>query len=117
MNRTLDLTKGNIWKKLLLFCFPIMLGTLFQQLYNAVDVIVVGRFCGADAIAAVGGSSGMIINLAVSFFVGISSGVTVVISRLYGVILSCPVSWAFTAVETCVCYAIKMKKFDKFTDC
>ena len=100
MNRTLDLTKGNIWKKLLLFCFPIMLGTLFQQLYNAVDVIVVGRFCGADAIAAVGGSSGMIINLAVSFFVGVSSGVTVVISRLYGVILSCPVSWAFTAVAT-----------------
>lgn len=84
MNRTLDLTQGNILNKLIKFSLPIMFGTLFQQLYNAADVIVVGKYCGADAIAAVGGSSGMMINLAVSFFVGISSGVTVVISRLYG---------------------------------
>ncbi len=68
MNKILDLTTGNIWEKILLFCIPIMLGTLFQQLYNAVDVIVVGQFCGAGAIASVGGSSGMLINLAVSFF-------------------------------------------------
>ncbi len=84
MDKNIDLTKGKIWSQLLAFCIPIMLGTLFQQLYNAVDVIVVGQFVGADAIASVGGSSGMIINLVVGLFVGLSSGVTVIISRLYG---------------------------------
>lgn len=51
MKKNVDLTEGTIWKQLLLFCLPIMFGTLFQQLYNAVDVVVVGQFVGADAIA------------------------------------------------------------------
>ncbi len=84
MEKNVDLTQGKIWRQLLIFCLPIMLGTLFQQLYNAVDVIVVGQFVGADAIASVGGSSGMAINLVVGLFVGLSSGVTVIISRFYG---------------------------------
>lgn len=78
-----NFTKGTIWKQLLIFCFPIMLGTLFQQMYNAADVIVVGQFVGKNALASVGASS-QIINLIVNFFVGISSGVTVIISRFFG---------------------------------
>lgn len=79
-----QITEGKIWKQLLFFCFPIILGTLFQQLYNAVDVIVVGQFVGTEALASVGGSSSQIINLEVNFFVGISSGATVVVSRFSG---------------------------------
>ena len=56
-----DLTQGVIWKKLLAFFFPILLGMLFQQLYNTVDAIVVGKFVGTDALAAVGGSSAAIV--------------------------------------------------------
>ena len=75
---------GVLWKEMLLFCIPIMIGTLFQQLYNAVDIIVVGKFVSTTALACVGGSSGMIINLFVGFFVGMTSGVTVVIAKLFG---------------------------------
>lgn len=84
MKKNVNLTEGTIWKQLLLFCLPIMFGTLFQQLYNAVDVVVVGQFVGADAIASVGGSSRMVINLVVGLFVGLSSGVTIIVSRFYG---------------------------------
>ena len=75
---------GVIWKQLLLFFFPIVLGTFFQQIYNTADAIVVGRFVGTEALAAVGGSTSQIINLIVGFFVGMSSGATVVISQYYG---------------------------------
>ena len=78
------ITEGVIWKQMLLFCVPIMIGTLFQQLYNAVDVIVVGKFVSTEALACVGGSSGMMINLFVGFFVGMTSGVTVVVARYFG---------------------------------
>lgn len=83
MNQRNSITEGIIWKQLLLFCFPIMLGTLFQQLYNAVDVIVVGQFVGEKALASVGASS-QIVNMIVNLFVGISSGTTVIVSRFYG---------------------------------
>ena len=76
-----QITEGIIWKQLLLFFFPIVLGTFFQQLYNTADAIVVGRFVGKEALAAVGGSTGQIINLVVGFFVGLSSGATVVIAQ------------------------------------
>ena len=75
---------GVIWKQLLLFFFPIVLGTFFQQIYNTADAIVVGHFVGTEALAAVGGSTSQIINLIVGFFVGLSSGATVVISQYYG---------------------------------
>lgn len=75
---------GVIWKQLLIFFFPIVLGTFFQQIYNTADAIVVGRFVGTEALAAVGGSTSQIINLIVGFFVGLSSGATVVISQYYG---------------------------------
>lgn len=53
-----QITEGVIWKQLLLFFFPILFGTFFQQLYNTVDAIVVGRFVGKEALAAVGGQIG-----------------------------------------------------------
>lgn len=83
MNQRNSITEGIIWKQLLLFCFPIMLGTLFQQLYNAADVIVVGQFVGKKALASVGASS-QIVNMVVNLFVGISSRATVIVSRFYG---------------------------------
>ena len=76
--------EGVIWRQLLAFFFPILLGTLFQQLYNTVDAVVVGRFAGKAALAAVGGSAAQILNLLVSFFVGLSSGATVIVSQYYG---------------------------------
>ena len=79
-----QITEGVIWKQLLIFFFPIMLGTLFQQLYNTADAVVVGRFVGTKALAAVGGSTGQITNLIVNFFVSLASGATVIIARYYG---------------------------------
>ena len=78
------ITDGVLWKEMLLFFFPILFGTFFQQLYNTVDAIVVGNFVGKEALAAVGGSTGTFINLLVGFFVGLSSGATVIVSQLYG---------------------------------
>lgn len=78
------ITEGVIWKQLLLFFFPILLGTFFQQLYNTVDAIIVGKYVGTEALAAVGGGTATLINLLVGFFVGLSSGATVIISQLYG---------------------------------
>ena len=73
------ITEGVIWKQLLLFFFPILLGTFFQQLYNTADAIIVGKFVGKEALAAVGGATGNLINLLVGFFVGLSSGASVII--------------------------------------
>ena len=78
------ITEGIIWKQLLLFFFPILFGTFFQQLYNAADAVIVGRFVGKEALSAVGGGTGTVINLLVGFFIGLSSGATVVISQYYG---------------------------------
>lgn len=77
------MTEGVIWKELLLFSIPLLLGNLFQQLYNAVDSIVVGNYIGPQALAAVG-SSAPLINLLVSFFMGLSVGAGVIISRYFG---------------------------------
>lgn len=78
------ITDGVIWKQLMLFFFPIVLGTFFQQLYNTADAIIVGKFCGKEALAAVGGATGALVNLLVGFFVGLSSGASVIISQYYG---------------------------------
>lgn len=83
-NITNELTEGPIGKQLLKFFFPIMFGTFFQQLYNTIDAIVVGRYVGSDALAAVGGSSGMIVNLIVGFFVGLTAGASVIVSQFFG---------------------------------
>lgn len=76
--------EGSITQPILLFFIPILLGSLFQQLYNTVDAIVVGNFVGKEALGAVGGSTGTVINLLVGFVVGLASGATVVIAQYYG---------------------------------
>lgn len=78
------ITDGIIWKQLLLFFFPVLLGTFFQQLYNTVDAVIVGRFVGKEALAAVGGSSSQILNLLIGFFNGVASGAAVVVAQYYG---------------------------------
>ncbi len=78
------ITEGVIWKQLLLFFFPIVLGTFFQQLYNTADAIIVGQYVGKEALAAVGGATGVLINLLVGFFVGVSSGASVIIAQHFG---------------------------------
>lgn len=79
-----SIVEGVIWKQLLLFFFPILFGAFFQQLYNTADAVIVGRFVGTNELAAVGGSTGTLINLLFGFFIGLSSGATVIISQFYG---------------------------------
>lgn len=79
-----QITDGIIWKQLLIFFFPIVFGTFFQQLYNTVDTVIVGHFVGKNALASVGGSSTQIVNLVVGFFTGLSSGASVIIAQFYG---------------------------------
>ena len=79
-----NLTEGSVWRKLLIFFLPIAAGTIIQQLYNAVDGLIVGRFVGTNALAAVGGSSAQIINVLVGFFVAMTAGSSVVIGQIYG---------------------------------
>lgn len=81
---SVDTTQGSIGKQILLFFFPILFGSVFQQLYNTADAVIVGNFVGKEALAAVGGSTGTIINLFVGFFVGIASGFSIIISQHFG---------------------------------
>lgn len=78
-----QITEGNIWKQLLIFFFPILLGSFFQQMYNTVDTIVVGRELGTSALAAVG-CTGSLVNMVNGLFTGIGSGATVILSQFYG---------------------------------
>ena len=77
------MTEGAIWKEILFFSIPLILGNLFQQLYNTVDSIIVGNWIGSEALAAVG-SSGAIINLLLGFCIGASAGAGVVVSQFFG---------------------------------
>lgn len=84
MDNINDLTKGPIIKKLILFFLPIAAGTLFQQLYNAVDALVVGKYVGTAALAAVGGSPATVSGLIIGFCTALASGAAVVISQFFG---------------------------------
>ena len=77
------MTTGSIWRLLIAFSIPLIIGNLFQMMYNTVDSLVVGNFVGKEALAAVG-STTMIVNIMVFFFNGFSVGAGVVISRYYG---------------------------------
>ena len=79
----LTLTEGVIWKQVLVYLVPIVIGSFFQQLYNMADTIIVGHYVGTKALAAVG-STGPVTSLLVGFFVGVSAGATVVIAQYYG---------------------------------
>ena len=78
-----DMTKGNITRHLVNFALPLLLGNLFQQLYNMVDTWVVGNYVSNEAFSAVG-TVGPVINTLIGFFLGLSSGAGVVISQYYG---------------------------------
>ena len=76
--------EGVIWKQLLLFFFPIMIGSFFQQLYNTADALILGRVVGKEALAAVGGSAALISGLVVNFFMGLTSGAGIIASQMLG---------------------------------
>ena len=78
-----DITEGVIWKGIIRFSAPLLVGNLFQQLYNMVDSVIVGNFVGTGALAAVG-STMAIINMLVGLFMGMSSGAGVVLAQRYG---------------------------------
>ena len=77
------MTEGVVWKKIVGFAIPLLLGNLFQQLYNSVDAIVVGNFCGNDALAAVA-TSGSLCYLLIGYFDGVFIGESVLISHSFG---------------------------------
>lgn len=77
------MTAGTIWRQLLLFAIPLILGDLFQQLYNTADSIIVGRFVSKQALAAVSSTSN-VVNTVIGIFTGLSTGATVVIARYFG---------------------------------
>ncbi|MBR6237290.1 MAG: MATE family efflux transporter [Firmicutes bacterium] len=79
-----DLTQGGILKKLIVFFLPVAAGTIVQQLYNTVDALIVSKYVGTAALAAVGGSTTQIINLLIGFFVALTSGASVVVAHFYG---------------------------------
>ena len=82
-HRTLDMTQGPVFSQVIFFALPIMLSSILQLLFNAADTIVVGRFAGSEALAAVG-SVGSLNNLIISLFIGLSVGANVLVARFTG---------------------------------
>ena len=78
-----DMTEGRPWEKILIFTLPMLLGNIAQQLYNTVDSVVVGKYVGDNALAAVG-SAGPILNLLLVLFIGISVGAGIMVSQYLG---------------------------------
>ncbi|MBO5219253.1 MAG: MATE family efflux transporter, partial [Clostridia bacterium] len=78
-----DMTQGTPWKSILTFTIPMIIGNIAQQLYNTVDSIVVGKYIGDNALAAVG-SAGPILNLLLVLFIGISAGAGIMVSQYFG---------------------------------
>ena len=79
-----SITEGVIWRQILIFFFPILFGTFFQQLYNTADAVIVGKYVSTEALAAVGGATSVLINLFVNFLTGIASGSTIVVAQFFG---------------------------------
>ena len=79
----IDMCSGSIVKKMLIFALPLMLSSILQLLFNAADIVVVGKFAGDDSLAAVG-STGSVINLLTNLFIGLSIGANVLVARYYG---------------------------------
>ena len=107
-----SITEGPILKALLAFFFPILFGTFFQQLYNTIDAVIVGRFVGKQALAAVGGGTAVYVNLLVGFFVGLTSGAGVLISQFYGAKNKMEISRSVhTAIALCIAGGIIISAF------
>ena len=100
--RTVDMVNGSIFKSVIYFVVPLILGNILQLLYNAADIIVVSRFAGSEAMASVG-ATGSLSALIVSLFIGLSVGTSVVVSRCYGARDS---KGVFRAVHTSVLLGI-----------
>ena len=83
MFRTVDMREGDPVSQIVRFAIPMLLGNVAQQLYNTVDSIIVGRFVGDNALAAVG-SAGPILNLMIVLFIGISVGASIMVSQFFG---------------------------------
>ena len=79
-----DILNGRIGEQLLIFFIPVLLTYVLNQLYNTVDAMIVGKYVGTEALAAVGGSTGTSIGLITNFILGLSSGVTVIVAQYYG---------------------------------
>lgn len=79
----IDMCNGPLLSKILIFYFPLMLSGILQLLFNAADIVVVGRFAGSESLAAVGSTSALI-NLLVNVFIGLSVGANVLVARFYG---------------------------------
>ena len=82
-NNKIDMTTGNLFKKILIFAFPLMLTNLLQLLYNAADLMVIGQFRSTQAFSAVS-STASLINLCVTLFIGLSAGSNVMMARALG---------------------------------
>lgn len=81
--KVVSMIEGKIWKKLLLFSIPLMMGSFFQQLYNTADSIIVGNYVGKEALAAIGATDNLI-NTFIGFFMGLSTGAGIIISQYFG---------------------------------
>ena len=80
---TMDMTEGKPYKVIIAFAIPLMIGNLFQQLYNMVDTIVVGRFLGTNALAAVGATS-PVVQLLIGLIIGLTGGLSLVVAQRFG---------------------------------
>lgn len=98
----IDMCEGPILKKIILFAIPLMLSGILQLLFNAADVVVVGRFSGHAALAAVGSTSSLI-NLLINLFVGISVGANVLLGKYIG---ARDFDNASQTVHTAICFAL-----------
>lgn len=81
--KSMDMTHGSLWNKILIFALPLAASSILQQLFNSVDTAVVGRFASSRALAAVGSNSSLI-SLMINLFIGISLGSNVVIAHYIG---------------------------------
>jgi len=80
----MKLTSGTIWKQIIKYFIPLLMGALLQQLYNTADAVIVGKYIGKEALSAVGGTTAVLFGIIIGFFTGISSGSTVVVGHYFG---------------------------------
>lgn len=78
------ITEGVIWRQILLFFFPLLLSSFFQQLYNTADAMIVGQAAGKQALSAVGGSAGSVVGIFIMFYIGFSGGAAVLAAQFFG---------------------------------
>ncbi|MDO5486338.1 MAG: MATE family efflux transporter [Sarcina sp.] len=86
-NKTLSgnpITEGVIWRQILLYFFPLLLSSFFQQLYNTADAMIVGQAAGKQSLSAVGGSAGSVVGIFIMFYIGFSGGAAVLAAQFFG---------------------------------